>query len=133
MKNVWLSLLFYVGALYDGILGIGFLLFSTSLFDLFQVTPPNHVGYVQFPGALLLVFGLMYLQIGRDPVRNRNLIPYGIGLKICYCAVVFWHWFRTGIPGMWKPWAIADIVFGLLFLWAYLYLRPDNSTRTAVS
>ena len=47
---------------------------------------------------------------------------YGIGLKVSYCGVVFWHWFTAGIPSMWKPFAVADLVFLVLFVWAYLRL-----------
>jgi hypothetical protein len=83
------------------------------------VTPPNHPGYVQFSAALLLVFAVMFAAIARQPVRNRGLIPYGILLKVSYCAVVFYHWFTTGIPNMWKPFAVVDFVFLILFVWAW--------------
>jgi hypothetical protein len=121
-----IAILFYLSAGYDGLLGLAFLLVPLSIFSWFTVPPPNHVGYVQFPAALLLVFALMFLNIARAPVRNRNLIPYGILLKVSYCTVTFWHWFSEGIPGMWKPFAIADICFALLFLWAYSALAEKN-------
>jgi len=121
----WIAVLFYVGFLYDAILGLGFLLFPGSIFQSFDVTPPNHPGYVQFPAALLIVFGLLYLAVARNPVANRNLIPYGMLLKVSYCGVVFWYWFTTGIPGMWKPWALFDLVFLILFWWAYRALEKN--------
>jgi hypothetical protein len=111
--------LFGIAALYDGVLGIVFLLLPERLFHTFSVTPPNHWGYVHFPAALLVVFALMFVAVARDPRRNRNLIPYGILLKATYCGVVFWHWSTQGIPDMWKPFAFADLLFGLLFVAAY--------------
>ena len=123
----WIAVLFYVGFLYDAILGLGFLLFPGSIFQSFDVTPPNHPGYVQFPAALLIVFGLLYLAVARNPEANRNLIPYGMLLKVSYCGVVFWYWFTTGIPGMWKPWAIFDLVFLILFWSAYRALGKSRS------
>jgi hypothetical protein len=36
---------------------------------------------------------------------------------------VFFHWFATGIPNMWKPFAIFDLAFLGLFIWAYASLR----------
>jgi hypothetical protein len=81
------------------------------------------MGYVQFPAALLLIFALMFLAIARDPVGRRHLIPYGILLKVSYCGVVFFHWFTAGVPYMWKPFAVIDIVFLALFGWAYGSLR----------
>ena len=121
----WIAVLFYLGFLYDAILGLGFLLFPGPIFQSFDVTPPNHPGYVQFPAALLIVFGLLYLAVARNPVANRNLIPYGMLLKVSYCGVVFWYWFTTGIPGMWKPWALFDLVFLILFWWAYRALEKN--------
>lgn len=116
------SALFYLAALYDGVLGVAFLVAAPALFEWVGVTPPNHFGYVQFPAALLIVFALMFVAIARNPVANRGLILYGILLKVSYCAVVFYHWAVGGIPFIWKPFAIADLVFLVLFAWASVAL-----------
>ena len=127
MKNkLAITWLFYLAALYDGVLGLAFLFGARSVFEMFGVTPPNHFGYVQFPGALLIVFALMFLAIARKPVENRNLIPYGILLKVSYCGVTLFHWISSGIPGMWKPFTIADLVFLFLFVWAYRGLGTSS-------
>jgi len=115
--------LFLVAALYDGILGIAFLIAAPALFEWVGVAPPNHFGYVHFPAALLIVFALMFLAIARNPVANLSLVPYGILLKVSYCAVVFYHWFTAGVPFIWKPFAIADLVFLVLFAWAHSVLK----------
>lgn len=122
-KKPAISLLFIIATLYDGLLGIFFLFAAATVFQWFQVTPPNHFGYVQFPAALLIVFALMFLAIARNPSRNRSLIPYGMLLKVSYCSVVFFHWFTTEIPYMWKPFAVLDLIFLVLFAWAYASLR----------
>ena len=119
MKKFAISVLFIIAAIYDGVLGFTFLFAGNSIFSKFQVTPPNHWGYVQFPGALLLIFSLMFLSIAVKPIKNRNLIPYGILLKIAYCGVVFFYWLTSGIPIIWKPFAIVDVAFLILFIWAY--------------
>ena len=115
--------LFLIAAIYDGVLGLVFLLAAGRMYDTFGVAPPNHWGYVHFPAALLIVFAIMFLAVARAPERNRNLIPYGVMLKAAYSGLVFWHWAAQGIPNMWKPFAFADLVFGLLFVWAYVELR----------
>jgi hypothetical protein len=128
-KESAIKLLFVIAALYDGILGIFFLVSGTAGFQWVGVTPPNHVGYVQFPAALLIIFALMFLAIARHPAKNRHLIPYGMLLKVSYCGVVFRHWFGTGLPGMWKPFAILDLIFLGFFVWAYMALRePRDAT-----
>ena len=128
MKSTrWIQILFGMGALYDGLLGAGFLLAGPALFGKFGVIPPNHWGYVQFAAALLLVFALMFLAVARDPVGNRNLIPYGILLKISYCGVIGIHWLNGNIPGLWKPFAVCDFIFMLLFAWAWAALARGGA------
>jgi hypothetical protein len=118
----WIVALFLVAAFYDGVLGLLFLAAPGLPFDLFDVTPPNHMGYVQFPAALLLIFGWMFLTVARDPVRNRGLILYGIALKIAYCGVCFGYWFTTDVPVFWKPFAVIDVAMGVLFALSYATL-----------
>lgn len=120
-----ISALFLVAAAYDGILGIAFLLLPGNIFEWFNVTPPNHPGYIEFPALLLIAFALMFGAIARNPVANRNLIPFGMLLKVSYCAVVFGHWLGGGIPNLWKPWAVADLVFLALFYAAYRRLATE--------
>lgn len=115
MNEKGIKLLYVVAALYDGILGLAFIFFPLAIFEMYAVTPPNHVAYVQFPALLLLVFAAMFLRIASDPVRHRDLIPYGCGLKLAYVGTVFWYEVSTGIPSMWIPWAWADLVFLALF------------------
>jgi hypothetical protein len=130
MKNkALIPLLFAVAALYDGLLGAAFLIYPRQLFEYFQVTPPNHYGYVQFPAAILIIFALMFLAVAVRPIANRNLIPYGILLKVSYCAVVFAYWFTAGLPNIWKPFAICDALFAIAFAAAALALsHPTPST-----
>lgn len=116
----WIAPLFAVAALYDGVLGVAFLTLPRRLFEMAGVTAPNHVGYVQFPAALLLIFAWMFVAVARSPVRHRNLIPYGILLKAAYCGVAGAHWLAAGIPYMWKPFVVIDLLMGVLFAWAYL-------------
>lgn len=133
MKAVrWIQGLFGFSALYDGVLGVLFIVVPWWAFQTFEVTPPNHWGYVQFPAALLLVFAVMFTVIARNPTGNRGLIPYGIGLKLAYCAIVFVYWGTSGIPGMWKPFAIIDLLMLVAFVWAFIALgaTPRGSTHT---
>ena len=51
-----ISRIFYLAAGYDGLLGLIFVLAPYRLFSGAGIEPPNHIGYVQFPALLLLVF-----------------------------------------------------------------------------
>ena len=129
MSVTAIRVLFGLAAFYDGVLGLLFLAMPLLPYELFNVTPPNHLGYVRFPAALLLIFGLMFLNVARDPHRHRDLIIYGILLKIAYCSVTFGYWMLEGIPVIWKPFAICDLAMGVLFAWAYASLgsRAEQS------
>lgn len=120
--NKWIAPLFWIAAVYDGLLGAVFLAKPLAPFEWFSVAPPNHAGYVQFPATLLLIFGVMFAAIALDPPGKRVLIPYGILLKAAYSGIVFYYWFTSGVPGMWKPFAVIDVVMGVLFVWAYVVL-----------
>ena len=122
--------LFVLAALYDGLLGLLFLLAPNWAFTQFDITPPNHVGYVQFPAALLIIFGVMFLNVARAPRQNAQLILYGVLLKVAYCSVTFGHWFGTGIPWIWKPFAVIDLVMLVLFIWAWISVRSAVQTKT---
>lgn len=117
-----LRILFLVAAAYDGLLGLVFVLAPRAVFDWAGVTPPNHPGYVQFPALLLILFAWMFVNVARRPAANRHLIVYGMGLKLSYCGVIFYHWTTAGLPYLWKPFAVADLVFLLLFAWALALL-----------
>ena len=119
--------LFIVAAFYEVVLGAAFLFGWSALFRWFGVTPPNHPGYVQFPAALLIVFGLMFVAVAKNPIRNRNLIPYGVLLKASYSGLVLFYWLTTGVPGMWKPFCVFDIVLLILFAWAWAALRTEKA------
>jgi hypothetical protein len=124
MKSV-IRALFAIAALYDGGLGLLFLIGGGAVFARYHVTPPNHWGYVQFPALLLIIFGLMFAAVAWKPGENRNLIPYGMLLKASYCSIVFYYWFTSGIPSLWKPFAVIDLVFLILFVLSYLVLCKE--------
>jgi hypothetical protein len=116
---LWIRIVFVVAAVYDGVLGLAFLLAGPRVYASYGVTPPNHWGYVQFPALLLLVFAAMFAAVARDPAGQRNLIPYGIGLKIAYCGLTLYYWLSAGLPGMWKPFTVIDAIMIVLFAVAY--------------
>jgi hypothetical protein len=120
----WISPLFWIAALYDGVLGALFLVAPAWTFERFNVVPPNHMGYVQFPAALLLIFALMFVAVARDPLANRGLIRYGILLKVAYCGVASYYWAMTDIPIIWKPFVVIDLIMLVLFVVAALRLPP---------
>ena len=126
MSIKWIKLLFVVSGIYDALLGAVFLLFGFEVFRHAGVTPPNHIGYIQFPALILILFGIMFFRIAGDPGGRGEWIPFGMGLKFAYFGVVFWHELRGGVPMLWMPWAWADLAFFLLFFAAWRELRKQD-------
>jgi hypothetical protein len=122
-----ISALFYFSALYDGLLGLAFLLAPLQIFDYFKVPPPNHLGYVQFAAMLLLIFALIFFQIAREPLKKKDLIIYGILLKISYCSVTTLYWLQGTLPEMWRPFTICDAFMGILYAAALAKLSSSAS------
>jgi hypothetical protein len=119
MNDKTMKIFYVLAALYDAVLGVAFVLFPLSIYAMYQVEPPNHLAYVQFPGLLLIIFGAMFFQVAKNPVKNRGLIPYGIALKASYCGMVFYYMATTGVPAMYVPFAWADLAFLVLFVLTY--------------
>jgi hypothetical protein len=115
MNTAWVKAAYAASALYDAVLSIVFLFFVSPVFAAAGVDLPNHMGYLHFPALLLLIFAAMYWKIARDPVRFRDLMPYGMGLKAAYVLVVLYHWAAGDVPWIWIPLAWIDIVFLALF------------------
>jgi hypothetical protein len=128
----WISPLFWLSAAYDGLLGLLFLAVPGWVFTRLEVALPNHVAYVQFSAALLLIFGLIFVNIARDPIANRSQIIYGILLKVAYCGLAFYYWATEAIPWIWEPFAVIDLVMGVLFVIAYASL-PANGKLAMTS
>ncbi|HPD48236.1 MAG TPA: hypothetical protein P5279_01620 [Anaerohalosphaeraceae bacterium] len=81
--------------------------------------------------AILIIFALMFLAVAVRPVANRNLIPYGSLLKVAYCSVVFFYWFTAGLPHIWKPFALFDLLFAVAFVMAALALRRIRAQQAS--
>ncbi len=114
-----IRLLFVIAGVYDFGIGLVFLILGPQLFDSTGVPQPNHWGYIQFGSLMVAVFGTMFFAVAYDPVANRNLIPYGMLLKLSYTGLVTYYWVTTGCPLLFKPFAIIDALMFVLFLLAY--------------
>ena len=123
----WIRPLFLIAGLYDALLGLAFFFGHEPIFAYFGVTPPNHPAYIEFPAALLVVFGVMFFHIASDPVRLRPLIPYGIALKVAYAGLAILYQVTGGIPSMWLPWAWMDLCFLLAFAVAWTKLAAGQA------
>ncbi len=128
----WIRPFFWIAALYDGLLGIAFLVAHQRIYDALGIPPPNHPAYIQFGAALILAFGLGFALVALDPITNRPIIRLGMLLKISYAGVVLGHWFRGSIPPVWTYFAWADLIFLVIFAAAWYSLSPPRARHGAV-
>jgi len=119
--NFWL---FFIAGVYDLLIGLAFLCFGPQLFTQFNVPQPAHWGYIKFGALLLIIFGLMFFSIAFWPAANRNLIPYGIMLKLSYVGLTSYYWSTTGLPGLFQPFVFIDAVMLVLFGLSYRSAQP---------
>jgi hypothetical protein len=114
-----IRLLFAVAGLYDSLIGLAFLGFGPQIFDASGVPHPNHWAYIQFGSLLLVIFGIMFFAVAYAPQANRNLIPYGMLLKLSYTGLVVYYSFTQDVPLLFKPFTVIDATMFVLFALAY--------------
>jgi len=126
MATSLVRLLFLIAGLYDLVIGVAFVGFGPQIYDAAGVPHPNSWAYIQFGALMLVIFGVMFLAVAYAPLANRNLIPFGVLLKISYVAIVAYYWVQLGdVPMLFKPFAAIDAVMLVLFLLAYAKI-PTN-------
>src|SRR5689334_795124 len=126
MALIFIRVLFAVAGLYDALIGLAFLFFGEQIFDAGGVSRPNHWAYIQFGSLLLIIFGIMFFAVAYAPQANRNLIPYGILLKLSYAGLVVYYAFTEGAPMLFKPFAVIDATMFVLFALAYSRLSTTR-------
>jgi len=133
MTTSMVRALFGLAAVYDFVIGLVFLLLGRQLFELAAIPFPNHWGYIQFCALMLMIFGAMFATIAMDPGGNRNLMPFGMLLKVSYVSVVGYYWATSGCPMLFKPFVVIDLLMLVLFVVAYNRVAPATASPPAVA
>jgi hypothetical protein len=106
-----------------------FLFAWQAIYTRFNVTYPNHAGYILFGAASIAIFGIGFLFVAAAPERNRDIIKLGVLLKLAYSATVLGFWFRNAIPYMWVQFAWCDLAFLAAFVLALRALPLPGGRR----
>ena len=117
-------LLLTLAGIYDGVLGLLFLVAAPWAFSVCNIPVPTHWGYVHFGAALLLIFSLMFFSAAVYPAGNRNLIAFGMLLKVAYCGTVGYHWANGGVPLVFTLFLLVDAVWVVVLGWIFWAMRP---------
>ena len=108
-----------IAALYDFILGFGFLLFYKIIYKVLGMNLPENPAYLSLCAAMIGIYGILLFMIYKNPEKSRNMILYAILIKFAFVAVVLYYWLFVGAEYVDVPFRIIagiDLVFGLLFL-----------------
>jgi hypothetical protein len=125
------SWLFGVGAAWNFVIGVSILVDPLSSLRLLYAQQPGTDDQLLMMldrdfGFCVLLFGVGYGIVARDPSRNHGLIWLGIIGKLGVVATLGQRWL-TGVATAWVlPAAAGDFVFAALFAW-FLW-RSDKTT-----
>ena len=89
------------------------------------VAPLNHQYFLRAFAGLGVVFGGLYYEISRDPLRNRNLIKYGwIAKAVSFTAVTYDFLMGHGSHfAIWLFFVIEDFIWIPSFVYYDLRMR----------
>ena len=112
---------FLAAALYDIVLGAVFVIAGASILTAFGMTLPPHIAYIQLAAIFILVQGLSYWLVYRDPLGNLGIVRIGVVYKAAYAGLAAWYLVLGTLPSVFFiPWAIIDVAFLVGFV---LFLR----------
>ena len=113
-------LLLTAAALYDGILGLLFLLFFRPILGLLGAAVPENPVYLQLAAGCIALFGLGFWWAAQRPVRNLDLVRLGTGLKVFFVCLAAYAAAVGLLPHpLFLVLALLDALFvvGVVVLW----------------
>lgn len=78
----WMRNLLRFAGCYNLLVGANLVVFYHELFKAFGLPKPNLIMYVQLVGVLVALFGVGYLMVAANPLRDRNLLLLGFLSKL---------------------------------------------------
>ena len=124
---------FLIAGLFNLVAGAaGFFTFESHLAKA-GLPAPHYTHPFQLLFLLVMILGVGYLMVWKDPIRNRNIVWLGWLTKVCG-FVISLQALRLGeLPAenAWQPW-IADfpfiLIFGLFLFQTRHHPTQPNST-----
>jgi hypothetical protein len=119
--------LFLVAGIYDAALGLAFLTTGEAILRAIGMALPPHIAYIHLLAIFILIQGLSYLLVARDPWANVGLAMVGVLYKGAYAGLAAWYLATGQMPNnFFVPWAVFDAAFLVAFL---LFIREAGARR----
>ena len=96
MKEGYYKGLYLVGALYDIILGFGFLLFYKIIYDVLGMNLPPNPAYLSMCAMMIGLYGVLLFMIYQNPRNSQKMIIYASLIKFGFVTVVLYYWSFMG-------------------------------------
>ena len=96
------------------------LAFPGSLGKFADLPESGSIFYTALLSFFVFTFGLIYVWMALQPAINRPLLAVSAFGKIGVFIISLYCWKANGLSTNGFLVAIADLIFGLLFLWAYM-------------
>ena len=125
-KDSFFRGLFLIAAIYDFILGFGFLFLYKPVYSYFNITLPVYPMYLQLAAAFVFAMGVGYYFVYRNLYRNIDLVKLGIVYKIVYAGFAI-YFFTIGMAHvLFLLFGIFDLIFLALFIYFLSYAGKDG-------
>ena len=115
--------LFAIAAFFNIVVGGALLFASGPVFNAFGMPTPDTPMFIQVSGWLVVVFGLGYARVARDPAGNRGIVFMGVIGKAAMPVLMGWYTLDGAAPLGAFLLTLGDLVFAALFA-VFLLMTP---------
>jgi hypothetical protein len=111
--------LFATAACFNWVVGLLIFVDYPLAARLLQLPGPPTV-WVHLAAATVVIFGVAYWLVAREPERYRLFAGLGAAGKLTFATIIYYHWFAGDAPMRLAMLVNIDVIFAVLFL-RYLF------------
>ncbi|MCP4757409.1 MAG: hypothetical protein GY866_41645 [Proteobacteria bacterium] len=115
-KESYYKKMFFIGAIWNWIATLTFMLGYKILFPLFGMELPRYPVFLILFLGLAFVFGIGYFWVSRDIYRNHDIIRLGIAGKLFVFVLMSWGCISKQIHMILIGTGAVDLIFAILYL-----------------
>lgn len=117
----WMKFVLRFVAIYNVLAGLHMLILKHETYDMIGMEPPKIDFPMQLVGILVLLFGVGYYMVAKNPVENRNVLLLGFLSKFLGSCLGTYYVLRGLLPPKFVlVYFFADVIYLVPF---YLILR----------
>ena len=118
----FIKLGFFIGGIYDLILGFGAIFLSDLLISIFGINKPDNMIFVYISGLFLLLVGYFLLYACFHDVTNYLFIGFGSSVvRFAFALIIILFWITEGVEFVYILIACTDTVTGLFIFIPILF------------